>query len=1023
MLDFTVQQFPLRFGLAEGVEPHQAPPGTLTTAENCVWKKTGKVEKRFGTLYIAPTVIGGGSMNQAVRLFTRGTELCVVDGSNLYAYQPTLSAWRNVGPVPTVMLDWATCLDATTGVSAVDQAISSTGISVVAWVVGEPTAAYGTTGAVRFLVRGPNGETLVPPTTANAGTNHLVRTLIIGTTAYIFFQNTTSIVSTTVDLTTMTVTTHGACVTNVKVQGWDACVIGSTIVFAYEDTGGGLKLKSVDTSLAGLTTGSIAGEAGNTINCISIDGASGESLYVGYYVDSTGLIRGACADAGTLVQSVAPVTLENISAAPARTCTKVGTSRYSSTNAVIAWSPQDNASTSGARTSAAFFTNAGAVTACGRTIGVNLITAPFMLGGRCYAMAIDRPRNGGPITTAGLHTVLLRLDSVTGATTPHTYVGKVDVLVGGLTIAGAVARGAILGTTAYFPVPFISASNGSAAPYRTGVRLARAMTPTDDFYRSTSYGSETYFAGGPLSAYDGQRVFDYGFEREPYISTFTNIAGAIVNGTYLYALVREWRSAAGMLYRSSVSIPITKAIAAGPQGLSWSVLPGPVSAKQDGTTLFGSGSSSPIINAIYRTTVGGSTLQRLTVDPTLNTSIADSSAFVDAASDARADADVGNGIALGVRPAVYTSGGIQDDYQPVSGITLFQHADRLWSLAGDRRSWWYSKAFSDDLGTAPGFHPGFRITFRDAQVGGATMDDKAIFFSATGLQYLAGIGPTPNGLNSDFQGPFVIQSDVGCTNARSIVDVPDGVMFLSDRGIYLLTRGLELVWVGKPIKDTLAAFPNITSAVLVAKQNQVRFTCNDVGGLFGRVLVYDYVEKQWSTFRYNIVGFTDIAIADACMWNGAYAIVPAAGLPPYLLVEDPTTNLDDGAYWVQMRLELAPVNASGPLSFQSVREFAMRGVSNTDHDLTIEVAFDDEATYAQTATFPAQSAVTSVGPLEDCSVTIGARRKCSSIRFRITDATPTSGTVGTGQGPSFDMIGLEVGNKRGFGNTPAARKG
>ncbi len=491
MLDFQIQQFPLRLGLAEGVEPHQTPPGTTTIVENFVWKKTGKAEKRFGVDPLPMSIAGGGTISAGARIFARGSELCLIDGQNLYTWSPEVQLWRLVGAVPTVGLDWTTGVDAVTGAMAMDQAVSADGIQVLAWVVGEPTAAYGTTGALRFLVRGPLGETLIAPTTANAGTNHLVRTLIIGTTAYIFFQNSTAIASTRIDLTTLAVTLGGPVVSNVKVQGWDACVIGNTIVFAYEDTANGLKLKSVDTSLAGLTTGSISGEAGTSLQCISIDGAPGEPLYVGYFVNSTGLVRAACADSSTLVQSIAPVTLENITVVPPRACTKVGTVRYSSTSALIAWSPQD-IQPKAARTTAFRFTSAGAIDATvgGQTFGLQLVTAPFILGGAAYALLTDRPTNSSGTTyilSAGIHTVLMRIDGI--GSSPFRYVGKVDVLIGGLTIAGAVARGSVVGSTAYFPVPFISAAAGTSSavppghPPRSCVPSGRGRLPLHDLRR------------------------------------------------------------------------------------------------------------------------------------------------------------------------------------------------------------------------------------------------------------------------------------------------------------------------------------------------------------------------------------------------------------------------------------------------------------------------------------------------------------------------------------------------------------
>jgi hypothetical protein len=62
---------------------------------------------------------------------------------------------------------------------------------------------------------------------------------------------------------------------------------------------------------------------------------------------------------------------------------------------------------------------------------------------------------------------------------------------------------------------------------------------------------------------------------------------------------------------------------------------------------------------------------------------------------------------------------------------------------------------------------------------------------------------------------------------------------------------------------------------------------------------------------------------------------------------------------------------------------------------------------------------------EEASVTINPRRKCNTIRFRISDAAPTGAgiiTPVTGRGPAFDMMGIEVGMKRGFGNAPATKR-
>ena len=235
----------------------------------------------------------------------------------------------------------------------------------------------------------------------------------------------------------------------------------------------------------------------------------------------------------------------------------------------------------------------------------------------------------------------------------------------------------------------------------------------------------------------------------------------------------------------------------------------------------------------------------------------------------------------------------------------------------------------------------------------------------------------------------------------------------------MLSRGLEVSWFGKPVQDVLASYPSITSAVLVPTKNEVRITCNNSAGTAHTVLVWNYVERQWSTFRY--LGGS-VAIADACMCSGVYTLATTSGA---VYQEDATTYLDAGAY-VSMVLETAWISAAGPLAFQSVREFQMEGLSNSNHDLTVEVGFENETSYTQSAPFLAGSAVTAVGPLEECTIAIGNRRKSSHLRFRMTDTTPTNpGTypVGTGQGPSFDTVGIEVGIKQGFSTNPATKRG
>lgn len=1038
MLDFQVQQYPFRLGLAEGQDPHQVAPGTLTRAENAVWRQGGRLEKRYGTAALAQSIIGGGSVSACVRMFTRGSELCLIDGTSLYVYSPTLTAWNNIGTVPEVGLTWEPLMDTAAGVAYIDQAISGS-MRVTAWITGD--ARSGSAGSLFFKVDDIASGSVVKSTVAAGGTSTFtgIRVLILSGVIHILARNGANIYAFAYDLTTYASLAVQVLRSDSTTSGWDAMVIGSTIVLAYENTAPDLKLYAYTYAAGAYTqvaTGGITGEAGSGHKNISIDGADGEVLYVCYSRNTADVrCRIATADSSTLAQITAPVDLEQSAVSDAGTYTdyrNVWVRRTSSTTAVAGWTTLSSTTQTGRAASIpASSTLTLSTTAKRGTWAAEWVTRPYILNSKLYAVLVDNTNGITGSYSNATTTCLVEVETsvYTAASTwvPHRCVGRIDVLIGGSFGLNYLPSAlAVSPTEASFASPFQSVAAPTASSWRCGARQVSmtlgASLPVDQ-WRAFSAGGEAYWAAPVFVAYDGRIAFDYGIVRSAPMTYSAAGGGGVAAGLYLYGSAPEYRSNAGILHRGpTFAIPGT-VTSAGSGTITLTIDSIALQSKQtsDNSGYASGGNSTPVRIALYRSVVGGTVLQRLTVDPSFAIVTDSALAFAQTYADVTADASVAGSLAggggLASRPAIYTAGGILDDYAPPGSVTMFHHADRLWVLAGDRYTWWYSKAFQDDAGVAPGFHPNFRVIFDTQQVAGATMDDKAIFFAADGVRYMQGLGPAPNGQNSDFSAPVAIQSDVGCNNARSVVGTPDGVMFGSDRGIYLLTRGLELVWIGRPVKDTLAAYPTITSAVLVPKQNQVRFTANNAAGDSSIVLVYDYVEKQWSTFFYWVTSSYGGLIADACMWNGTYTFVSAAGV---VHTEDTTSYMDSGSY-VPMTLETAWISANGPMSFASVRCFELAGESFTDHDLTITVGFDSDTSYQQTATWLGTSAVTAVGT-EEPSVTIGTRRKCNTIRFKVVDATPTTGTVGTGRGPAWNMMALEVGLKRGLGNAPATKR-
>ena len=359
------------------------------------------------------------------------------------------------------------------------------------------------------------------------------------------------------------------------------------------------------------------------------------------------------------------------------------------------------------------------------------------------------------------------------------------------------------------------------------------------------------------------------------------------------------------------------------------------------------------------------------------------------------------------------------------GATSFLHLNRLFVLAGDQMTWWYSKSFQDDIGAAPGFHPDFRLVFDTAQTCGGSMDAYAVFYSPTGIRYMTGVGPAKDGTSNDFLVPTKIQTDVGCTNPRSLVNTPDGQMFLSAKGIMLLSRGLDVSWIGKPIQDTLVLFPNITSAVLVPNRDEVRFTAMSSDSTRGITFVYNYVRAQWSTLKHfqGLNGGNGVPIYDALLWNGVWTLATSVGI----FTESSTANTDAGTY-VPGIVETAWISNAGPNTYQSIRSFEMHGITNSDHDLLIEMTVDDQGYGKKSRLFRAGVGPTSTSdPFEQFKIYGGSMQKNNTCRFRITDTAPSTPglplpSVSGGKGPSWSTMSIDVAIKGGD-NIGATRKG
>lgn len=1016
-----VLQFPLAAGIDEGSDPKQLPPGKLLSLKNSQWLKDGMLDSRSGTRSLTNAIVGGGTLSAGARGFTRGTELLVIDGSNLYSY--TAAGWVLRANLAEVGLTWSTILDAFDGVSASDVGLTSDGILVNAWITGDPSQTPTSNVFWQKIDRANGSKTTTPVQLDQSATAKNIRVLTSLTDYIVIWTTGANLkcsVNGAVPVTLRTdVATSGA---------FDACIIGSFFVVAYAVGAGGISLRSYSIANTPVQQASdvVTGETATIIPAISIDGNALDTLYIGYIRgNATIAFKIACANPTTLAQTLAPTNVDTTT--PFANIT-IAVMRLDSSSCVYAYS---NDGGSGG----AFYvdgcvvtkkiTSAGVLSGERRTFNMKVLSRPFLMNGTPYMFMANYANASGIITvppiTNGFDSFLVAIETNTLPiyVYPHRLVGKVDLLIAGNWSNGNFANVVPVSSTEFLTVlPFQATAATAPIGWRQGLRLVSATIGASrpaDLWRPATYGPETYLSGGIMQAYDGREAFDYGMQGPAHVAVLTpaTVGGAMATGSYLYTTVPEYRSAAGVLHRGPPATTRSVSVT-GPTGQVTLSIVQPHLSFKSASSQAGSGVDPlRVLLAVYRSLVNGTNLRRLTYEP--NSSVlymqpgSDPATLVDTFADSQVTGY--SSLGLGTRPLLYTDGGILEDYSPVASITHRIHRDRFWMIAGDRTTVWFSKSFQDDIGTAPGFHPNFRLVFDSELVGLESLDENLIVFGKSKIYVVDGEGPGANGQGATLR-VTPLQTDVGCVNAASIVSMPDGVMFESARGIYIITRKLEVIWIGKPIRDRLAAYPTITSAVLVPGKNCVRFTANNAGATSGIVLVYDYLTRQWGTFEYYDAdtGNTATPIVSAWLTNGVYSFLTPTGR---VYLEDTTTYLDNGTTFVPQSWELAWVSADGPVGWQRVRRAFILGDRYTDCDVRLSFGFDHSSSYAQLYVWTSDK----LAQFND-GVNIGMRvgsqngahPRCRAFRVRFETQSPTGAgaVLGNGRGVNVSMVGMEI---------------
>jgi hypothetical protein len=556
----------------------------------------------------------------------------------------------------------------------------------------------------------------------------------------------------------------------------------------------------------------------------------------------------------------------------------------------------------------------------------------------------------------------------------------------------------------------VNKTNGatvSAAAYtENGVNLAQ-FTIEDAIAYPVKLAGNLHLTSGEVAAFDGNAIVEHSFHvfPEDITATASNGSGTLTAQQYYYCFCYEWTDANGNLHRSAPSVPIGITLVAPDDTVTLNVANLRLTEKS-GVRIVG-----------YRWSTAQQSFYQFTSisSPTLSTTTADSpTAIVDLLPDTSI---IGNTL-------LYTTGGVLENIAApaMNHATIFK--SRMIGIdAEDSNILWYSKQV---LPSTPVEFSDLQTIFVAPSIAAqgstgrckalAPLDDKLIIFKSNAIYYMTGNGPDATGANNDFSEPTFISSAVGCSLPNSIAQTPIGLMFQSDKGIWLLGRDLSTKYIGQEVENYNGA--TVTSAITVPGTTQVRFTLDT-----GTMLMYDYIVGQWGTFTGN-------AAVSSTLYDGAHTILLSNGL-----VRQENDDYLDGSTPVVMSFQTAWVKFAGQQGFQRAMQMYLLSNYLSPHKLRIDIAYDYSNStqqsvlispdnyaglYGDESLFGSQNPFGGPSSVEQWRIFF-TKQKCQSVSITVSEQF--DGTIGgaAGAGLTFSGISFLIGVKGGGPKLPSSR--
>lgn len=531
-----------------------------------------------------------------------------------------------------------------------------------------------------------------------------------------------------------------------------------------------------------------------------------------------------------------------------------------------------------------------------------------------------------------------------------------------------------------------------------GTVMRFALTFPGESRRFAEYDGVTYFGGGTLFAYDGQRVHESTpswFPRSITVAS-TPAGGSLSAGTYGWKAVYEWEDAAGVLHRSAPSRAVSDTAAASDYAN--------IDVPKLSACSFIAGADTPKYRiALYRTTVNGSVyyLESSTSADELSAGATDNLLRIVSTA---ADADLG--------AILYTEGGIIEPIAPPAVRDLCIGKGRMFLASGDRRNEvWYSKPL--ERNTVPEFNTAQIIDIPDGPVEAVeVMDEKLIIFTDRSVWAVYGDGPNAAGQGA-FSEPQLLTRETGCVSRNSVLSVSQGVWFHGSRGLMLVDRGLQVQFPGAAVQETISpgssASLRVSSATQAKDAEELRFVVGDA------VAVYNTVTGQWYTWSGIPAATHAVAWVDGD-GTAQWTAIDADTYPGEIYTLDVGNSVyGEASGGADATVRTGHIRLSGTGGIQRVRRVVVTVKRTGTCGLVVKGAAD----YGGLTTIAtiASANISSSTP-QAFSIAVPTQ-KCATYQVEV-----TSDGVGSNTGKlTIYGIALEVGVKSGEAKVPASRKG